>query len=209
MPAYIFIQCFIEYREDSFKYDLDRFRSVLQDINFNEQYLSSYIDNIKWELGENDFIYSGCDMPSETKMILNECFYVRPLIMGFTPKGYEGLKNNWVEFSLLLLEDEITKDYGTGEMHEHVKKSIWYMCNLVSKHFQDVPVFLTDELTDAKPWEAFIGLDDNMYSFDLAIVPLKYQNAYKNIPEGFRSIDLHGKKYISRMQVWGNEPWLV
>lgn len=166
------------------------------------------MDNLKWELSGNGFMYSGCDMPSILLNICNYGFNVRPIVMGFTPDGYEGLKDNWVEVALLFMEDEIIKDYGTGEMFENVKETIWQASNILSKHFPEAIVFLTDEMTDALPWEATLGLYENLYVFDLAIIPLSHSYIYKYIPLGYKEIDIDDKKYITRKEVWRDEPWL-
>ena len=62
-------------------------------------------------------------------------------------------------------------------------------------------------MTDTLSWEATLGLYENIYAFDMAIIPLNY--IYKYMPQGYKTIDIDGKKYITRMEVWRGEPWLI
>ena len=203
MPAYIYIQCFVKCNEETFTRLLNNFGLALHDIGFPDNYIRNHVDILKWELSDNGCMYSGCDMPSILINICNYDFNVRPIVMGFTPDGYEGLKENWVEVALLFMEDEIAKDYGTGAMFENSKETIWLASNILSKHFPEAIVFLADEITDALPWEATLGLCENLYAFDLAIIPSSHSYTYTHIPKGYKAIDRDDKTYIIRMEVWG------
>lgn len=209
MSAYIFAQCFTKYNEETFSILLKDFRMALQDLGFPEHYIATYVDKVAWEISENGFMYTGCNMPSEKIMINDRCFSIRPLIMGFTPEGYDGLKENWVEFSFLFDEDEVIKDCRIGEIYDYAKQTIWIACNVLSKHFYNEIVYLTDESTDVLPWEALLGLYKYTYCFDLAIVPNNYLKFYGNIPNGYKNIELANKTYILRLLNWDNEHYII
>ncbi|SHJ97452.1 hypothetical protein SAMN02745163_02966 [Clostridium cavendishii DSM 21758] len=200
MPAYVFIQCFIKYDKETFNYLLKNFILALQELGFSEHYTKTHVANVKWELSKNGFMYTGCNMQSERISFGENSFFIRPLIEGYTPEGFEGLKGNWIEFSLMFDEDEVIKDFKTREMDNCAKKVIWTGCNVLSKYFPNTVVYLTDAL----PWEASLGLYENIYSFDLAIVPTNYLNLYNNIPHEFKSIEKNSKLHIVRMKAWGN-----
>lgn len=205
MPAYISIQCFTKYNKETFSNLLNGFRLALQDLGFPEYYIATHVDKVTWELSDNGFMYTGCNMPSEKINFNDNYFSIRPLIMGFTPEGCEGLQENWIEFALQFDEDEVTEGYRNGEMYDCIKKLIWTASNLLSKYFSDTAVYLTDEATDAFPWEALLGLYENIYSFDLAIVPRSYSEVYKHIPDEFKRVELNDKIYIAHMMTWYNE----
>lgn len=209
MSAYINIQCFMEYNKDTFSCLLKCFRMALKDLGFSERYTETYVNKVTWKLSDNGFMYTGCNMPSEKIKINEEHFYIRPLIIGFTSKGYKGLKGNWIEFAFLFDEDVVIKDYGTGEIYNNAKHPIWIACNVLSKHFPNTIVYLTDEEADALSWEALLGLCECLYKFDLAIVPSNYSKLYSQIPDNYKLIELNDKKYIVRLINWDNEEYII
>jgi len=53
----------------------------------------------------------------------------------------------------------------------------------LSAHFPDAPLFLTDELSDGRPWEALReGDPDGIWQFDLAVIPREWQIPFSNPP---------------------------
>lgn len=130
MPAYVNVQCFSEYNKETFNGLIKDFRMALNELGFSEYYIATYVNKVKWEISENGFMYTGCNIPSEKIKINEEYFYIRHLIIGFTHEGYNELKENWIEFAFLFEEDKIIKDYENGEMYSDVKQPIglYLMC---------------------------------------------------------------------------------
>jgi len=58
-------------------------------------------------------------------------------------------------------------------------------------------------MTDTQPWEAFMGIGNNLYMFDLGVIPARYWSVYNGIPDGYQAIEIENKMYITRVDAWG------
>lgn len=79
----------------------------------------------------------------------------------------------------------------------------------VSNRFTETGVFFTNEVTDGRPWESLIMNNENeLWSFDAAIIPIFLFEKYKDInEENFFNDYVADKLYIARKIVWNVQPW--
>lgn len=203
MPAYSSIITYVRCDEKSFTSEMNRFRSVLAQIGFNEDYLENSFSGLSRDVCDNGFMYSGCN----TKFIMIDLFgtmlNIRPSAMGWTPQISKDIKETWLDFDISFDMEDIIMDLYTFRIKDEVKIPIWNAMLFFSKHFGDTGVYLINEGTYGT-WEAMSG---NFWSFDAAIIPVEITKHYNDIPKDLIIKESDGSLYCINKAIWGKAPW--
>jgi len=206
LPEYSHIQTYVKWNQNNFSEVINYFSQALSDMNIDNAYFST---ELVWELSDNGFMYVGGGANSKEYCINNQLLHIRPYIMGWTPEVIEELNESWLEIDLLLWTEEIELDYRMGQLKDPYKLIIWDLLEGISNRFTETGVYFTNEATDGKPWESLIMNNENeLWSFDAAIIPIFLFEKYKDINEENFFYDYIGDKlYIARKLVWNIKPW--
>ena len=207
MPEYSHIQSYVKCNKDNFAFVLSRFVSVLSKIGFNEMFLADSFYGLEWEICDNGFMYVGSNTKPLRIDLLGTSLNVRPYVMGWTPEVIKQISEPWLEISLLFETEEIITDYRTLQLKDDVKNPIWNTMVLISKHFNETGTYLTDEVTDGRPWEALLGCNNDIWSFDAAIIPPSIAPNYNKLPKNYINKKVNETIYLVNRDVWSKEPW--
>ena len=179
---------------------------LLLDMGFNKKYLVDNLGGLKWEISDNGFIYSGCNIRTLQTDLLGISLNIRPYVLGWTPKVLKQINEPWLEISLLFHVEEIMNDDKNQIRHE-IKLPLWNAMVHISKCFSETGIYLTDELTDGMPWEASLRCNDNVWSFHAAIIPAEISALYKDLHDNYIRKEANGNIYLIDKTFWGAAPW--
>lgn len=168
MPAYSSIITYVRCDEKNFTSEMNRFRSVLAQIGFNEGYLVNSFSSLVWDVCDNGFMYSGCNAEPVNIDLFGKLLDIRPSVLGWTPQISKDIKEPWLEFELMFVMDDIISFLPTFRIKDEVKIPIWNAMLLFSKYYRETGTYLINEGTYGT-WEAMSG---NFWSFDAAIIPV-------------------------------------
>lgn len=198
MPEYSQIQTYIKYDKKTIYEQTEKLKVALGEIGFDKEYINEGLNNFEWKIEDNGFVYSLENYECKIVKWNDIELHCRPLLMGWTPNINENLKDSWLEISLLYYTDEITLDYKTGKFKNGVLEVILNHMKIISRYFDETGTYFTDEVTDSKPWEALVGIDDIIWAFDIGIVPEHLESFYEKKPSGFRKEILMDKFMLIR-----------
>jgi len=206
MPEFSPVQTYVKFIKNLTNI-LSKFINALIEIGYNGDSLQEQFSKLTWEHSDNGFIYISTSMKTERVFFRDVSLNLTPHLMGWTPEVIPKLKETWLELSLLFETEEIIKDFNTLTLKDEVKLPIWESMKLLSKYFWETGVYLTNEATDGRPWEAIIGEGQDFWSFDAAILPNIYDKYYLIPPLDFVKESNNDKLLIVNKLIWGNEPW--
>ena len=185
MPEYSHIQTYIRCNEDNFKENLLKFKLLLKEIGFNDDYILENCENIEWVEEGNGFIYTGCGFNSIKFDYYGFSLKLRPIVLGWTPRISDDIKESWLELELLFESEEISSDYRNGRLKDGIKEQIVSYMITFSKYFNETGIYFTDEVTDGMPWKALTNIGGYTWAFDIAIIPSCLEYFYSDMPTEF------------------------
>ena len=156
---------------------------------------------------ENGFMYTGCNAPTVSINLFGIFLKVRPIVLGWTPKIMKEIKEPWLEISLLFEVEDIVRDFQESSLKDEVKKPLWATMVVISNEFSETGVYLTDEITDGRPWEAYLGCHDDFWCFDAAIIPLAITDNNTCFPDNFFRKEVDKSLYFMNKVAWGKASW--
>lgn len=186
MPEYSQIQTYIKCNKETFINNMEQFQLLLNEIGFSDKYTLENFNNLQWIEEDNGFVYTGCNFKEEILSYDGFSLNLRPLILGWTPRISDNIKECWLEVDLLFNTEDISSNYKNPNFKEKINKIIIGHMMSFSKFFSETGVYFTNEDTDGLPWEALIDTGDYLWAFDIAVIPLNLQNIYLNPPKEFR-----------------------
>lgn len=185
MPEYSHIQTYIKCNEENFKENLLKLKLLLKEIGFNDNYILENCENIEWVEEENGFIYTGCGFNCVKFDYYGFSLKLRPLVLGWTPRISDDIKESWLELELLFESEEISWDYGNGRLKDGIKEQIVSYMITFSKYFNETGTYFTDEVTDGMPWKSLTNIGGYTWAFDIAIIPSCLEYLYSDMPTEF------------------------
>lgn len=205
MPEYTQIQLSIKYDTKTFRDTLNTARDMYSELGIDKTFLNSWIKNITWNVEENGFVYAGCNANSINVKLFdsNIDLHIRPLIMGYVYSE----SNAKINIELLFLTEEIY-DFSLYKYKKDSGQILWECMKIFNKHFNNVPVFLTNEIDDDLSLNATHSnqVCDDLYKFDLAIIPSEYKFLYKQLPREYNEINNNELIKIININEWANIP---
>ncbi|WBW98373.1 hypothetical protein [Oceanirhabdus sp. W0125-5] len=205
MPEYSQIQTYIKYNEQTFNEVLIKAGDLFLEFGINKKLLDNWIKDISWKVEDNGFVYTWCDFETQKIKILNTDIdlQIRPLISGFLSQEFYDV----VKVELLFHTDEI-EDYRTNKLTKEIGQIIWKSLNKFWDYFKEAGVYFTDEAQDCKALDAIHSNNiEELYQFDLAIIPNKFEYLYKNISTEFTCKRISDALVIARTCRWETLPW--
>ncbi|MCM3631650.1 hypothetical protein M3194_30630 [Paenibacillus glycanilyticus] len=200
MSEYSQIQTYIKSVPENFKDIIRQYADLLDSLGLESKYFTS---EQKWGLLHT--LWLGGD--AEEQLFNNGwCqLHIRPYVTGWIPEERDEPQDTWLEVSLLFLTVEIENP------KDEIKSLLWGIMKKFSDKFPDSSgVYLTNEVTDGKPWEALTYGEEGIWEFDAAILPKYLSFNYKDYPadEMFTKINEHSI-FVARKAIWQTEPWLI
>lgn len=186
MPEYSQIQTYIRCNKDMLKDKMEQFKLLLNEIGFSDNYILENFNNIEWIEEDNGFVYIGCNFKEKVLSYEGLSLNLRPLVLGWTPRISEDIKECWLEVDLLFNTEDIISNYKNPDFKDRINKVIIGYMMSFSKLFNETGVYFTNEDTDGLPWEALIGMKEYLWVFDIAVIPTNLENIYLNPPKEFR-----------------------
>jgi hypothetical protein len=207
MPEYSQVQTYVRCHKDNFSEVLSQFSKVLIYLGFDENYIEENFCNLEWEVSDNGFMYVGSNTKSKSIEVKGCLLNIRPHVMGWTKEVITNLNESWLEISLLFETEELIESYDTLRYKTEVQTPLWHCMLTISNYFQEVGTYLTDEVTDGRPWEALVGDGDGYWNFDAAIIPKQILNYYTDVPRDFSTVKQGAVMYCMYREVWNCAPW--
>lgn len=108
------------------------------------------------------------------------------------PYAWQGLQvspqiNHWDpdwELAILLEADELLDTY--GRYHSRHVGPLTSIAATLAAHYPGMPIFLTDALSEGRPWEALKEQDpEGIWQFDLAVLPREWQVPFAEPPGAY------------------------
>jgi len=186
MPEYSQIQTYIRCNKETFKDKMEQFQLLLNEIGFSDNYILEGFNNIEWIEEDNGFVYTGCDFKEEALSYEKFSLNLRPLVLRWTPRISEDIKECWLEVSLLFNTEDLISNYNNSNLKDEISKIIIGYMMSFSKFFNETGVYFTNEDTDGLPWEALTGMEDYLWAFNIAVIPSNLESIYLNLPKEFR-----------------------
>ena len=207
MPEYSQIQTYIKYNEQTFNEVLMKARDLYIEFGINKNLLENQIKDISWKVEDNGFVYTRCDFETQKIKLLNTDIelQIRPLISGFSSKEFKDV----VKIELLFHTDEIV-NFKTNKFTKEIGHVIWKVINKFWDYFKETGIYFTDEAQDCMALDAIHSNNSkDLYEFDLAIIPNKYEDLYKNISTDFTYKKLSDVLVIARTCRCDVLPWVI
>ncbi len=205
MPEYSQIQTYIKYNEETFNEVLIKARDLFLEFGINKNLLDNWIKDISWKVEDNGFVYTGCNFKPQKINCLNTDIELQicPLISGFLPEEFYYV----VKIELLFHTDEI--EYSrTNKLTKEIGQIIWKSLNKFWDYFKETGIYFTDEAQDGRALDTIHSNNSkDLYEFDLAIIPNKYEKLYENISTEFTCKKLSDALVIARTCRWETLPW--
>lgn len=186
MPEYSQIQTYIKCNKETLIDNIEQFQLLLNEIGFSDNYILENFNNIEWIEEDNGFVYTGCNFKAKDISYNGFTLNLRPLVLGWTPRISEDIKECWLEVELLFNTEDIISNYKNPNFKEKINKIIIGHMMSFSKFFSETGVYFTNEDNDGLPWEALTGMEDYLWAFNIAVIPRNLENIYLNPPKKFR-----------------------
>ena len=211
MPEYHNIEAYADLGKHSLLDVKNNIAQILTEMGCEQKVLADWLEAVqKWEHAEDGVVYSGSNGPRMSFSFSGNTFDVRFVVLGWTPKTFPELNNDWLAFELLFETDKIddSLDPKLIRYKQEAQPVIWYLLKLFAQYFPDLGVFFTDEYQDGRAWS---GLTKNAsvkyWDFEAAIIQVPIQDRYKPVANGYFSQNSNGQLWLARKSSWETPPW--
>ncbi len=204
MPEYSHIQTYVKCNKDNYNTILNQFACVLSELGFDKEFLSECFNGLEWEISDNGFMYVGSNIKTVEIELFGLSLHIKPNVLGWTPEVIKQLKEPWLEISLTFETNEI--ENSEFKIKNDAKIPLWNTMQRLSWQFHETGTYLTDEVTDGVPWQALLGFNNDIWSFDAAIIPIHLAKYYGDLNKNYSTINDVNRIYLVNKNTWGEAP---
>ncbi len=206
MGAYIQIQTYTEVSsERDLYYSFVQFRQLLERFGYPAGAVEEWLSEFAWTKLETEGF--GGRFLGRTISVLGTEFGIEPYVNGYARSSISGLVLPWVEFELLFEEENLTHSPYNSSYKPGVGKGLWQIMREVGMAYKETGVYLTNEVGDGQPWKSLLTGKDDLWSFDLALVPYHLAPRFSSIPNSYVKAPFDYGIGLSRAELWSNLPW--
>lgn len=184
---------------------LDTFKEFLCTLGFTQELLEQWIVKFSWnDLQEFGFAetYNTISVTFE-----GEHIHIAPNICGFAGDSNTPIGSNWIELNILFRSLEVSVSDTDWRYKASIGRLIWRLLCDFALVFKLDGVFLTDEAGNAEPWYVLMGLEGDIWNFDLALIPLQLKERFSSVPPSHETYHLEQWIGIARSEAWVVLPW--
>lgn len=205
------IQTHLRLQERQLPNMLEAFLRVLKMLGCESDTTTQLIQGFQWDSTTHDFVYMRGDSEWGVLHHNGHTVQMRPHIMGWTPKGWAALSDNWIELGLIFRTDDLLEmpEYPHVRYRSGVESLLWWAMLKCATLENNYGVFLTNEAQDEQPWEGLIERSGKRWNCDAAILSHNVSQLYGPVPETFHSVETSNGIGIARHNMWIQLPWSV
>lgn len=206
MPEYHNIQAYISLERRSHREALRMFSGILGAHGLMTESAATWLHVLSTDLTSDDgYPPRG---PTLGTTIGRTELQFDPLVYYWTSQVVRTLEAPWLEVGLLIESERIELSHLEEPRYRPELEPV--LLQLVAAFMPisiDAPTFLTNEATDGKPWDAFVGDDGDPWAFDLAVAHADLVWPRLALPSGFDRTGYAGGTAIARREAWHALPW--
>jgi hypothetical protein len=198
MPELSNIQTYEKLIGEDYQPTLDRFKTVLQQIDLWNDEIQHAFESFEWKVDDNGFVYSSIVQLGHFKTKFSD-IAVRPLVLVYTPAIDKSFTNNWIVCDLLI-EIEKLRSYDYFQSTYSFVKSLTLEMH---REFKQTGVYFTDEAQDGQDFDGIRNANkEKLWEFDYALIPLSLEQTYSSPPLTHKII-----RHDNYLEVWNINRW--
>ncbi len=201
MPELSNIQTYEKIDGSNFRPTLDRFCTVLKNIDLWNDEIKTAFDNFEWKVEDNGFVYSSITQLGHFTSKLSG-IKIRPLVMVYTPAIDETFKDNWICCELLIEAEEL-RSFEDGQFRSYTYDLVKALTFEMQKEFKQTGIYFTDEAQDDSDFDGIRCNDfTKLWQFYYALIPTTLDNLYSIRPETHNT-----KRHENYFETWYIDRW--
>lgn len=180
MPELHSIQTFEQIDKSTYLDVFNKVSNVLKSIGVWNEEITTTFESFSWEENATDFMFSALMNLGYYRTAFSE-FEVSPSVMVYCKGLDQSFTTYWMSFQLLIRTSDVYDNISYA--YKDVFRQVEQLCKLVAQKFTQTGVYFADEAQDGSDFDGIRNNEKSkLWQFDYAILPLKLQELYGNVP---------------------------